>query len=747
MEKGRLNREIWGVVICLTALLIIMSLLTYRPGDRSFNTPSGAIDTNNWGGFVGAYLADILLQGLGIAAYLLPLFLCLIAFQMFRANYTRIPYSKVIGYTILLISTAVILDLFIESENAREAGGIVGGFLKETVLVPLFGRISAVLISLSALLLSLMLLTQNSLLDILNNSKRRLSELSKFLVPAVISGFQGLKEKKEKLKGENTKKERRDYVPPAIVFKEEEKEQPGKKVQKKVTIAPEQFKLPEMSEGYKLPLPELLDLPEGANLKLDTETLHANSLILQKKLADFGVEGEVMAVRPGPVITMYEFKPAPGVKVRRIVTLADDLAMALRAVSVRILAPIPGESVVGIEIPNPRREIVFLREVIESEAYQHADSKLTLALGKDISGSAFATDLARMPHLLVAGATGTGKSVSINAMILSILFKSTPQDVQFIMVDPKMLELTIYEDIPHLLVPVVTDPKKAAAALFWAMDEMDRRYRLMRDKGARNIDNYNRALEKETAAKKSVVDLTETNPNDAKSEIGGGLEKESPLVHERLPRIVIIIDELADLMMSVGRDIEEYITRLAQKARAAGIHLILATQRPSVDVITGLIKANFPARISFQVTSRVDSRTILDSIGAEKLLGNGDLLFLPPGTARLTRVHGALVSDQEVRKVMKFIKQQARPHYRPEVFEVKKDVEAAAADEEYDEMYDQAVAIVTETQQASISMIQRRLRVGYNRAARMIEQMEREGVVGPPDGAKPREVYARKIEA
>jgi len=747
MEKGRLNREIWGVVICLTALLIIMSLLTYRPGDRSFNTPSGAIDTNNWGGFVGAYLADILLQGLGIAAYLLPLFLCLIAFQMFRANYTRIPYSKVIGYAILLISTAVILDLFIESENAREAGGIVGGFLKETVLVPLFGRISAVLISLSALLLSLMLLTQNSLLDILNNSKRRLSELSKFLVPAVISGFQGLKEKKEKLKGENTKKERRDYVPPAIVFKEEEKEQPGKKVQKKVTIAPEQFKLPEMSEGYKLPLPELLDLPEGANLKLDTETLHANSLILQKKLADFGVEGEVMAVRPGPVITMYEFKPAPGVKVRRIVTLADDLAMALRAVSVRILAPIPGESVVGIEIPNPRREIVFLREVIESEAYQHADSKLTLALGKDISGSAFATDLARMPHLLVAGATGTGKSVSINAMILSILFKSTPQDVQFIMVDPKMLELTIYEDIPHLLVPVVTDPKKAAAALFWAMDEMDRRYRLMRDKGARNIDNYNRALEKETAAKKSVVDLTETNPNDAKSEIGGDLEKESPLVHERLPRIVIIIDELADLMMSVGRDIEEYITRLAQKARAAGIHLILATQRPSVDVITGLIKANFPARISFQVTSRVDSRTILDSIGAEKLLGNGDLLFLPPGTARLTRVHGALVSDQEVRKVMKFIKQQARPHYRPEVFEVKKDVEAAAADEEYDEMYDQAVAIVTETQQASISMIQRRLRVGYNRAARMIEQMEREGVVGPPDGAKPREVYARKIEA
>jgi DNA segregation ATPase FtsK/SpoIIIE, S-DNA-T family len=479
MEKSRLTREIWGVVICLTALLITISLLTYHPSDRSLNTPSGAIDTNNWGGFVGAYMADLLLQGLGVSAYLLPVFLCFIALQMFRANYTRIPYSKVVGYAMLLLSAAVILCLFIESENAREAGGIVGGFLKETVLIPLFGRISAVLISLFAILLSLMLLTQNSLLDILNSAKKQFSELKKSLVPAVANRFRELKEKKEKFKGENTKKERRDYVPPPIVLKEEPKDDPTRKVQKKPPIPPEQFRLPEVGEGYELPRPELLDLPEGGNLKLDTETLHANSLILQKKLADFGVEGEVVAVRPGPVITMYEFKPAPGVKVRRIVTLADDLAMALRAVSVRILAPIPGESVVGIEIPNPRREIVFLREVIESEAYQQADSKLTLALGKDISGSSFTTDLARMPHLLVAGATGTGKSVSINAMILSILFKSTPQDVQFIMVDPKMLELTIYEDIPHLLVPVVTDAKKAAAALFWAMDEMDHRYRLM----------------------------------------------------------------------------------------------------------------------------------------------------------------------------------------------------------------------------------------------------------------------------
>ena len=746
MEKGRLNREIWGVAICLTALLLTLSLLSYDPHDRSLNTPSGAIQTSNWGGFIGAYLADFLLQGLGIAAYLLPVFLCLIAFQMFRAKVAGIAYAKAIGGALFVLSSAVILCLVSDSENGRETGGILGGFLKETVLIPLFGRISSVLISLFALLLSLMLLTQNSLLDILNSFTKPLGVIRKSWIPAVISRFRQLKEKKERLRGENTKKERRDYVPPPIVLKEEPKEEPTKKIAKKSGIGAEQFKLPEMGEGYKLPPPELLDLPAGGNLKQDTETLHANSLILQKKLADFGVEGEVVAVRPGPVITMYEFKPAPGVKVRRIVTLADDLAMALRAVSVRILAPIPGESVVGIEIPNPRRDLVLLREVIESEDYQQADSKLILALGKDISGSPFTTDLAGMPHLLVAGATGTGKSVSLNAMILSILFRSTPQEVQFIMVDPKMLELTVYEDIPHLLVPVVIDPKKAAAALFWAMDEMDRRYRLMRDKGARSIDAYNRLLEKETAARKGVIE-TPHPPSSDTSPQTGDLDKESPLVHERLPRIVIIIDELADLMISVGRDIEEYITRLAQKARAAGIHLILATQRPSVDVITGLIKANFPARISFQVTSRVDSRTILDSIGAEKLLGNGDLLFLPPGTARLTRVHGAFVSDHEVRKVMTFIKQQARPRYRPEVFEVKRDGEAAAADEEYDEMYDQAVAIVIETQQASISMIQRRLRVGYNRAARMIEQMERERVIGPPDGAKPREVYARKLEA
>ncbi len=746
MEKGRLNREVWGVVISLTALLMIISLFSYDFRDRSFNTPSGAVNTTNWGGFIGAFLADLLLQGLGLSSYMIPVFLGLAAARLFRRdNEDALGPRRIAGGGLLLISAAVILSLLVDSEISRDGGGIVGGFLKESILVPLFGRISATLIAAVTLLLSLMMVTQNSLLDIGALAGKKFAVLKKSLFPALRNRLQKFKEQREKRKGENTKKERRDYVPPPIVLKHEGEERPAKKTPKKPIVLQEQFKLPEINQGYKLPPPELLDPPQGEQFKIDKETLHANSLILQKKLADFGVDGEVVAVRPGPVITMYEFKPAAGVKVRRIVTLSDDLAMALRAVSVRILAPIPGESVVGIEIPNPRRETVHLREVIESEAYQSGDSKLTLALGKDTGGGPFVTDLARMPHLLVAGATGTGKSVSINAMVLSILFKSSPQDVKFIMVDPKMLELTMYEEIPHLLVPVVTDPKKAAAALFWAMDEMDRRYRLMKDKGARNIDNYNRTLVRDAAQKMSVFELTE--PEESNNDPAGQFAKVAALVHEKLPRIVIVVDELADLMMTVGRDIEEYITRLAQKARAAGIHLILATQRPSVDVITGLIKANFPARISFQVTSRVDSRTILDSIGAEKLLGNGDLLYLPPGTARVTRLHGALVSDQEVRKVIQFIKQQARPDYRPEVFEIRREAEAAAADEEYDEMYDQAVAIVTETQQASISMIQRRLRVGYNRAARMIEQMERDGVVGPADGAKPREVYARKLEA
>jgi S-DNA-T family DNA segregation ATPase FtsK/SpoIIIE len=752
-KVSRLQREIFGVLIFVAALLVALSLFSYDPRDRSFNTTSGFLETHNWGGVVGAYLADFLLQGLGLSAYLLPLFLCFVSFQLFSDAYQGLRLPKAAGYGLFVLSTAILLGLFLETENAPEAGGILGGFSEQEILVPLFGQVGAALITFSLLILALMLASQNSLVSALDRTLKGAGQLQRWtghlfrqVGHSITEALNRMRERREKKRAQNPKKERREFVPPPIVLKEDTKEEAQKKPKKKPAPVQEQFGFAEIGEDYTLPSFSFFDSPDGDHVKIDRESLEANSLILQKKLADFDVEGEVVAVRPGPVITMYEFKPAAGVKVRRIVTLADDLSMALRAVSVRILAPIPGESVVGIEIPNPRREKVILKQVIESDAYQNAESKLTLALGKDISGSPFVTDLARMPHLLVAGATGTGKSVSINAMVLSILYKASPQDVQFIMIDPKMLELTIYEELPHLLVPVVTDPKKAAAALFWAMDEMDRRYRLMRDKGARSIDNYNRILQKEMADKRGGINLNEKEDAKQDREITGDSEEKSPLVHERLPRIVIVVDELADLMLSVGRDIEEYITRLAQKARAAGIHLILATQRPSVDVITGLIKANFPARISFQVTSRVDSRTILDSIGAERLLGDGDMLFLPPGTARLIRIHGPFVSDQEIRKVVDFIKQQAKPRYRPEVFEAKKEIEGGDVEDDYDEMYDLAVELVTESQQASISMIQRRLRVGYNRAARMIEQMERDGVVGPAEGAKPREVYARKID-
>jgi S-DNA-T family DNA segregation ATPase FtsK/SpoIIIE len=414
-----------------------------------------------------------------------------------------------------------------------------------------------------------------------------------------------------------------------------------------------------------------------------------------------------------------------------------------------VLAPIPGKPVVGIEVSNPSREKVFIRDLLQGDDFRRAESNIALALGKDTTGNVLVADLARMPHLLVAGATGTGKSVSMNAMIMSILFKAAPRDVRFIMIDPKMLELSTYEDIPHLLVPVVTDPKKAAAALFNVIREMEDRYRLLHEKGVRNVDSYNRLIASQAPAVQAAPAEEEQEPEpDEDGEEPTAPSETVGLVHRHLPRIVIIIDELADLMMTVGREIEESITRLAQKARAAGIHLILATQRPSVDVITGLIKANFPARISFQVTSRIDSRTILDAIGAERLLGEGDMLFLPPGTARIQRLHGAFVSDADVHRVVDFVKKQETPRYQMELLDSPEEEDGEGGDEEdlSDEMYDMAVRLVTEHRQASISWLQRRLRVGYNRAARMIERMEREGVVAPAAGARPREVIARRIE-
>jgi S-DNA-T family DNA segregation ATPase FtsK/SpoIIIE len=471
--------------------------------------------------------------------------------------------------------------------------------------------------------------------------------------------------------------------------------------------------------------------------------------VLESKLHDFGVKGSVVAVRPGPVITTYEFEPAPGVKVNRIVSLADDLQMALRAVSVRILAPIPGKAVVGIEVSNPNREKVYLREILDSPGFHQADSPLSLALGKDPVGNPLAADLARMPHLLVAGATGTGKSVSLNAMIMSLLYRASPQEVRFIMIDPKMLELSVYENLPHQLSHVITNPKEAGAALQEVVRRMEYRYKLLRDKGVRNIIGYNHALENGQPNQDGVIKLTDViHDEDDNGEMPPTRKDTSntQMVHKRLPYLVVIVDELADLMLTVGREIEEPITRLAQMGRASGIHLILATQRPSVDVITGLIKANFPARVSFQVSSRIDSRTILDAGGAERLLGAGDMLFLPPGSAKPQRIHGAFVSEPEISKVVAAIKKQGKAVFDSEFVNALENARSqqnpdAADDDTYDEMYEQARELVIESRQASISWVQRRLRVGYNRAARMIERMEREGLIGPAaEAGKPRQV-------
>jgi len=490
-----------------------------------------------------------------------------------------------------------------------------------------------------------------------------------------------------------------------------------------------------MKGAYRLPRLELLDNPPLDKSKVDEVALEHSARVLEQKLAGFGVPARVIAMQPGPVVTMYKLEPGEGVKVSQIVNLADDLALALKAPAVRILAPIPGEAAVGIELPNAKREPVYLRELLEAAEFKTAASPLTVALGKDIAGRPVWADLAAMPHLLIAGATGTGKSVLIHAMLASILFKATADDVRFILIDPKMLELSVYEGIPHLLVPVVMELEKATAVLSWAMGEVEVRYRLMRQLGVRNIDSYNQIIQSRQLVR--CATLAES--------VGNNEQECDTLKHRRLPKIVIVIDELADLLLSQGKQVERDITRLAQQARAAGIHLMFATQRPSVDVVTGLLKANLPARISFQVSSRVDSRTILDAIGAERLLGAGDMLFMPPGSAKFSRLHGPFVSETELRKLCDFLRAQGAPDYQMEI------LESSATDAEdrshggdrRDQLYDEALRIVLETGQASVSMIQRRLRIGYNRSARIVEQMEREGIVTAAHGARPRELRAR----
>ncbi|WP_187027615.1 DNA translocase FtsK [Persicimonas caeni] len=501
---------------------------------------------------------------------------------------------------------------------------------------------------------------------------------------------------------------------------------------------------PKKKGKYELPPLSFLDYDDSDGVDVDTEALRSMAAQIEQTLSDFKVEGQIVEICPGPVITMFEFSPAPGVKISKIARLSDDLAMALAAYSVRIVAPIPGKGVVGIEVPNPTREMVWLKEIIADDVFQGNEMQLPMALGKGTEGEPVTADLAKMPHLLVAGATGSGKSVAVNTMIVSLLYMNSPEDVRMIMVDPKMLEFNIYEDIPHLLLPVVTDPKQATVALNWVVNEMEQRYQKLADLGVRNLKGYNKKVERLT--KQAELDhLDGKEESAAMRELD--IDHNGKATHERMPYLVVVIDEFADLMMTASKDVEQAVARLAQKARAAGIHVILATQRPSTDVITGLIKANFPTRMALRVTSKTDSRVILDSNGAENLLGNGDMLFVPPGTSNLKRVHGAFVSENEIHQIVDFLKEQGDPQYDESILVEEDEEEESPLEQEWekDEYYDDAVKVVVDSGKASISMIQRKLRVGYNRAARMVDRMAAEGIVGESDGCRPREVLVDTV--
>jgi DNA segregation ATPase FtsK/SpoIIIE, S-DNA-T family len=709
--------EIAGLLLFAIGLLITLSLVSYNALDPCFSVSGTGAGIRNTIGIIGAYLSDALLHLFGLSAYVIPLLMFIYALFFTVGWEAAHPLLKKVGGIIFFLSVGAFFGL--GSDTTRlfgehvPSGGMLGGFIAR-VLVSGFSEIGAYIITLTAMVIALMLITPFSPLKALawlqTLSGRMMEQLD-----ILVTVYRGRKEKAREAK----KRPAAPKEPPKImdIQKQTEPQAPrivkSDKPPKAVQASFEFMGSKEGKDTYQLPSPDLLDPVPPIAKKISKEDMIAQSEMLQHKLQDFDIQGRITQVYPGPVVTMFEFEPAPGVKVSRIVNLADDLALAMKAGSVRIVAPLPGKAAVGIEVPNNTREMVYFRQILETPEYQSNKSKLKIPLGKDIFGASVIGSIDRMPHMLVAGATGSGKSVAINSIILAILYNARPSEVKLALIDPKMLELSVYEGIPHLLSPVVTQSKKAAETLRAIVAEMDRRYRTLSEKGNKNIDSYNKAVPEA----------------------------------ERLPYIVVIIDELADLMMTVAREVEDSVMRLAQMARAAGIHLIVATQRPSVDVITGLIKANLPARISFQVSSKTDSRTILDANGAENLLGMGDMLFQPPGSSHIIRAHGCFVSEAEIKRVVEFVKKQGKPNYELLQQRAKEIVEAQVAEveeSERDELYQRAVELVQLNGQASTSFIQRRLRVGYNRAARMIEMMQEDGIVGAADGSKPREVLVRK---
>jgi S-DNA-T family DNA segregation ATPase FtsK/SpoIIIE len=701
IPKPGLKHEALAVIGIFSSLFLYLSLFSY-----SLKTEG------NWCGQIGTLIAQVLLGFIGLGAYLLPALLLLSSFLFFnlRMSLSRLP-QVIAGLTGAVISFCGLLSSFtIKEPNYLEIGGFLGktGF---TLLDSVVGHGGTILVFFMIFLISLMLSTQFSPFQLIAAVWRLVKKLFSLFEKNPEKNVEKKIQKRNVQADKNLEKVEKPLLGPQVLqtitvplVKEPARTAKGAGMDDEFAARP-------VARGdWKLPPLSLLNKSNQVQEKIDNEVYYKLSKQLEQKLKNFGVSGKVVGISPGPVVTTYEYSPAPGVKINKIAGLADDLALGLKAQSVRVVGSVPGKAALGIEIPNEIRQIVYIRELIGAEKYRANSHKLTIALGLDVVGNLAMANLAKMPHLLIAGATGAGKSVGINTIIASILYNATPQEVRFLMVDPKRIELSGYEGIPHLLHPVVVDPKLASRALNWAVREMERRYRLLEEARVKSFDSYN-----------------ETN-------------------EEKLPYIVVIVDELADLMMVASKDVEAAIARLAQMARAAGIHLILATQRPSVDVLTGLIKANFPTRISFKVSSKIDSRTILDASGAEHLLGAGDMLFLAPGSADIKRIHGAYISEKETADIVEFWKGQGDSAYDESVMqEIEKEQNGAGVegDDDFDDRYDEAVALVSEAGQASISMVQRRLRVGYNRAARMIEMMEKEGIVGPADGAKPREVIVR----
>jgi S-DNA-T family DNA segregation ATPase FtsK/SpoIIIE len=782
-ENRRLN-ELAGFVGLTISVLLLLSLVSYHATDISLDVAAPAAfsqPARNWIGMFGAYLADMLYQLLGYAALVLPVALGLLSVRWLRSKPVPSPVAKVIGALLLMVSADALAGLLSlpRISGTLEPGGLVGTVTARG-LVAVFNPLGAHLVALASLLVALFLTTKFSF----TGSATWLGRFwpGEWLAQR-IDRFHDWRaarlEARQKRKLEKIRSEGRRPVPTQINMKEEpvtirrapepeaaaeidEEADPVVTLpQAPATMRPRGGreegggppvvtfedsgarraagpKIARNQTSFRLPSPGLLHMAERSE-KFDEDELKSCARAIEQKTIEFGVAGQVTQINPGPVVTTFEFKPEAGIKYSRVTALAEDLCLALRAESI-LIERIPGKATVGIEVPNVHRQTIALREVIESAEFINSGSKLTIALGKDLIGHIRAAELTQMPHLLIAGATGTGKSVFINSMLVSMLYKATPDELKLVMIDPKRLELGLYEDIPHLFTPVVTDPKVASNVLRNATREMENRLKLLAKRGVRNIDQYNRVVGKK---KQSIA--------TAEPEVGAE-PPETPL-----PYIVIVIDELADLMMVDTNNVEESITRLAQMARAVGIHLILATQRPSVDVITGLIKANFPARISFRVATKVDSRTILDANGSESLLGRGDMLYLPAGSSRLDRIHGPLVSEDEIVAVCDFWRAQAQPSYHKELLEAPKEdgateeatgeIGAEMAEGEGDvddELYDDAVRVVCEMGRASTSTLQRRLRIGYGRAARLIDLMEKDGIVGPADGPRPREVLKKR---